>query len=91
VVFDSGERIQAPQELAQAVLKMTNGSIYYHFLEALRRPPVRMDDFSAWLLESGEEYEPYLRALGAIDFQFHNLGHLRKDLARALLQVGEGK
>jgi hypothetical protein len=70
---------------------MTNGSIYYHFLEALRRPPVRMDDFSAWLLESGEEYEPYLRALGAIDFQFHNLGHLRKDLARALLQVGEGK
>jgi hypothetical protein len=50
-----------------------------------------MDDFSAWLLESGEEYEPYLRALGAIDFQFHNLGHLRKDLARALLQVGEGK
>ena len=91
VVFDTGERIQAPHELAQAVLKMTNGSIYYHFLEALRRPPVKMDDFSAWLLEGGEEFESYLRALGTIDFQFHNLAHLRKELAQVLLQVGGGK
>jgi hypothetical protein len=91
VIFDTGERIQAPQELAQAVLKMTNGSIYYHFLEALRRPPAKMDDFSAWLLEGGEEFESYLRALGTVDFQFHNLAHLRKELAQVLLQVGGGK
>jgi hypothetical protein len=70
---------------------MTNGSIYYHFLEALRRPPAKMDDFSAWLLEGGEEFESYLRALGTVDFQFHNLAHLRKELAQVLLQVGGGK
>jgi hypothetical protein len=70
---------------------MTNGSVYYHFLEALRRPPVGKDDFSTWLLEGGEEFEPYLRILGSIDYQFHSLAHLREDLARALRQLETGE
>ncbi|MBI5576686.1 MAG: hypothetical protein HY896_10045 [Deltaproteobacteria bacterium] len=90
VVFDTGDFIHAPLDLAPAILRMTNGSIYYHFLEALRRPPVGKDDFSAWLSEAGKEFEPYLKALASIDFQFHNLAHLRKELARVLLQVKEG-
>jgi hypothetical protein len=88
VVFDTGERIHRPEELAPAILRMTNGSVYYHFLEAMRRPPVGKDDFSAWLLEAGEGVEPYLRSLGSIDFQFHSLAHLRKELVRVLTQAG---
>ncbi len=90
VAFDTGERILAPRDLAPAILRMTNGSVYYHFLEALRRPPLGYDDFSAWLMEGGEEFEPYLRALKSVDVQFHNLAHLRKEIARVLLQVKEG-
>ena len=37
VVFDTGERIASPRELATVIKGMTNGSIYYHFLEARRR------------------------------------------------------
>lgn len=84
VIFDTGERILSPRELAPAILKMTNGSIYYHFLEALRRPPPGKDDFSTWLLEAGEEYAPCVRALEAIDFHFYGLTRLRKELARVL-------
>ena len=91
VLFDTGERIHSPKEMVPAVLRMTNGSIYYHFLEALWRPPVGKDDFSGWLPEAGEEAEPYLRALGSIDFHFHSLAHLRKELARALTQAAEEK
>lgn len=91
VVFGTGERVLAPQELAPMIMKMTNGSIYYHFLESRRRPPFGKDDFSAWLMERGEEFQPYVDALGSVDFQFHNLAHLRRELVRALLQVGEGK
>lgn len=90
VVFDTGERIQDPKDLHDAIRRMTNGSVYYHFLEALRRPPVGKDDFSAWLMDAGEEFEPYLRILGAIDIQFHSLAHLREDLARALRPAEEG-
>jgi len=84
VIFDTGERIRSPRALAPAILGMTNGSIYYHFLEALRRPPVGKDDFSAWLLEAGDDFAPCIHALEAIDFHFHSLPHLRKELARVL-------
>jgi Family of unknown function (DUF5752) len=91
VVFDTGERIEDPKDLHRAIQRMTNGSLYYHFLEALRRLPVGMDDFSAWLLGGGEEFEPYLRILSSIDYQFHSLAHLREDLARALRQAENGE
>jgi hypothetical protein len=89
LVFDTGERIRKPEELAPAIRRMTNGSIYYHFLEALRRPPVGTDDFSVWLLDAGEEYAPYMLSLGIIDIYFHSLAHLRAELVQALSQVGE--
>lgn len=91
VVFDTGVRIEDPKDLRRAILKMTNGSIYYHLLEALRRPPVGKDDFSAWFLDGGQEFEPYLRALASIDLQFHSLAHLREDLARELQPLGGGE
>jgi hypothetical protein len=84
VIFDTGERIRNPRELAPAILRMTDGSIYYHFLEALRRPPVGKDDFSVWLLGAGDEYGQLVSALGAIDFYFYNLARLREELALAL-------
>lgn len=87
VVFDTEERIRHPRELVPALRRMTNGSIYYHFLEALRRPPMGEDDFSAWLHEAGKEYEPYLRSLKSIDYHFHSLAHLRRELVRALTQT----
>ena len=84
VIFDTGERIRDPRELAPAILRMTDGSIYYHFMEGLRRPPVGKDDFSAWLLGAGDEYGQLIRSLGAIDFYFYSLARLRKELALAL-------
>ena len=91
VVFDTGIRLHHPKELAPAIRRMTNGSIYYHFLEALRRPPIGKDDFSNWLLEAGEEYAHYLVSLGSIDIQFHSLTHLRKELVKALEPAGGRK
>ena len=91
VVFDTGERIRHPRELAPALRRMTNGSIYYHFLEALRRTPIGKDDFSVWLLGAGKEYELYLRSLGSIDYHFHSLALLRKELVRALTQMEDAR
>ncbi len=84
IVIDTGERIADPQGLPQAIRGMTNGGVYYHFLEARRRAPVGMDDFSAWLAECGEAYAPWVKALASIDYYFHTLTHLRADILRAL-------
>jgi hypothetical protein len=89
VVFDTGERIASPRELRAAIARMTNGSIYYHFLEARRRTPAGNDDFTAWLREEENRNAKYIRALESIDFYFHSLRNLKEELVSALAGVGE--
>jgi hypothetical protein len=93
VVFDTGIRISHPRELAASIGEMTVGSVYFHFLEARRRPPFGNDDFSAWLHENDADGKniPYIEALARIDFYFHTLPHLRKELARVLSDLEETK
>lgn len=87
VVFDTGERFTNPRELAPAIGKMTNGSVYYHFLEARRRTPAGRDDFSAWLREEERKNAKYIRTLDSIDFYFHSLSNLKEELVAALEKV----
>ncbi|MGB7630328.1 MAG: DUF5752 family protein [Candidatus Deferrimicrobium sp.] len=93
VMFSTGIRISHPCELADAIRKMTNGSIYFHFLEARRRTPLGKDDFTAWLLENedGGRNRPYIEALYSIDFHFHTLPDLRKELATRLSGLEKAK
>ena len=87
VVFDTGKRVKQPEELPAAIEKMTNGSIYFHFLEALRRDPVGYDDFSAWLAGFPNQ-EAWCIALQAVDFSFFTLTELRSELVRILKKGG---
>jgi len=87
VVFDTGERVNSPKELGAAIRKMTNGSIFFHFLEARRRDPVGMDDFSAWLKGEEKKNAKYFRALESIDFYFHSLSNLKEEIIAALAKV----
>jgi len=93
VVFDTGMRITHPGELAASIGAMTGGSVYYHFLEARRRPPFGKDDFTAWLHENddGERNRPYIEALARIDFYFHSLARLRRELIKVLSALEEAK
>jgi hypothetical protein len=93
VVFDTGMRISHPRDLAAGIAAMTGGSVYYHFLEARRRPPFGKDDFTAWLLENngGERNRRYIEALARIDFYFHTLVHLRKELVKVLSGLEDGE
>lgn len=93
VVFDTGIRISHPREFAAAIGAMTGGSVYYHFLEARRRPLFGKDDFTTWLLENenGGNNRPYIEALARIDFYFHTLVHLRRELTKVLSALGDKK
>jgi hypothetical protein len=93
VMFDTGIRISHPRELAASIGAMTGGSVYFHFLEARRRPPFGKDDFTAWLLENdaGEKNRPYVEALAHIDFYFHTLPLLRKELVKVLSDLEDTK
>jgi Family of unknown function (DUF5752) len=84
VVFDTGKRISRPDELASAISLMTKGSVYFHVLEARRRKPLGVDDFSAWLQELEGDWEQYIKAIREIDVTFHTLAEIRAELAKAV-------
>ncbi len=87
VTFETDTRISQPADLADAIQAMTNGSIFFHFLEALRRPPLHKDDFTAWLVERGPAGEAYAKAIEGVDFYFMTLSALRDHLSTSLRSV----
>ena len=84
VAFDTGERIRHPDDLHSAIDRMTNGSIYFHVLEARRREPVGQDDFSSWLNGQEGNWQHYQTAIRAIDVTFHSLSEIRRELVEGL-------
>jgi hypothetical protein len=84
IVFDTGITFDTPAALARAARGFTAGSIFYHCIEARRRPPLRQDDFSVWLTTWGEATAPAVRRLTAIDPTFWSLSELRDRVAVCL-------
>ena len=78
VVFDTRGKIEGPEELVEAVSKMSVGSIFYHFIDARRRSPEMMDDFRAWLRSCG--HEDLCSQVAAVDPYFGSLEELRTQL-----------
>lgn len=91
VVFDTAARLRDPAALGKAIPAMSVGSIYYHVIDARRREPVRTDDFRAWLVQFGSEYELLCRRLAALDPYFSSLTDLRAELARVFAQCLPGE
>jgi len=86
VVFDTGRRIETPAELPAAIGAMSTGSIYFHFVQARKRPPRCVDDFRYWLSSRGPAFEPVTRALANVDPFFTTLVGLRDELQRRVAE-----
>lgn len=55
VVFGTHRIVESPDRLATAVAAMSRSSVFYHFVDARRRTPNSVDDFSTWLTDLDEE------------------------------------
>jgi hypothetical protein len=80
IVFDTGETIGAPEQLAEAVSKMSEGSLFYHFIDARRRSPEMIDDFRSWLRSCGDRHDDLCSKLASVDSYFVSLVELRTQL-----------
>lgn len=89
LIFQTGIEIKEPEELIKSIAKMTNSTIYYHFIDSRRRNPFEKDDFSIWLIKFGEKYKPLLKAWEQIDFYFYSLPELKKALVDAFWDIKE--
>jgi len=92
VVFDTNRRLALPAGLVSVLPELSVGSIFYHFVDARRREPIGVDDFRAWLLGLGPEYEGLCAALAEVDPYFESLFALRDRLAELFAQhLGDGE
>ena len=91
VILDTGLQVGTPAELGAQIPRLPTGSIYYHFVEARRRPPIRMDDFSAWLMDWGSSGGRCRERLAAIDFHLWSLTELRARIERRLKDLPEAE
>lgn len=80
VVFDTGQVIQSPEELRGVIPDLSDGSIFYHFIDAIRRTPGKTDDFSAWLSHCGNSYEELSDRISRIEPYFLNMREIRESL-----------
>ena len=91
VVFDTHRRIEVPKDLAIIASQMSQGSIFYHFIDARRRTPDSVDDFQAWIRSFGDEYDDLITQIRNIDPYFATLRDLRAQLADLMKNYFRGK
>jgi hypothetical protein len=84
VVFATEHALTDPSELPSAVEGMTRTSVFYHFVDARRRTPDAVDDFTTWLNDiDRERYRELTSRLSGIDPFFLTLSETRDELERA--------
>lgn len=81
VVLDTGLRANAPADLATLIPSLPTGSVFFHFIEARRRVPEGVDDFSAWLVDWGPGFDRVRQRLAAIDYYAWSLARIRDRIA----------
>ncbi len=80
IVYNLGITTQTPSDLKSIVPKLSNTSIFYHFIDARRRTPNGIDDFSSWLLSFGDEFVELVKKIKLIDPYFLLLSEIKQKL-----------
>ncbi len=90
VVLDTGRQAETPADLAAMLSTFTAGNIYFHFVEARRRHPERIDDLSEWLSAWGDQYQPICQRLESIDFHQWSLAEMREQIIGCFASLSPG-
>jgi hypothetical protein len=91
VVFDTSRSMQHPEELPQTVASLTPSSIFYHFIDARRRTPKQVDDFTVWLESFGDTYKELIVKIRAVDPYFLKLTELKNKLYEVVSEYFDNK
>jgi len=81
VIFDTYLRVPTPRDFVSVIPGLSLGSIFFHFIDARRRPVVGMDDFRTWLAHHWTGYENLIAQLADVEPYFCTLAELRARLA----------
>lgn len=80
VIFDTHLRVSAPKDFVDMMPKFSLGSVFFHFIEARRRPYIGKDDFRTWLMNHWPGDQTLETSLAHVDPYFCTLAELRDKL-----------
>lgn len=86
VVFSTRHQITKPEELVTLFPKLTNGSLFYHMIDARRRVTNRSNDFSLWLMQFGDPYKELQDSLNHVDPYFISLTDLQNKISQIAIE-----
>ena len=89
VIFSGNLRAETPGELRNHMPALSTGSIFYHFVEARRRNPGKLDDFTLWLRQWEEPWHSACDSLTTIGFHHVSLAETRERIADCLRAMRE--
>lgn len=81
IVFNTDIIIKNPEDLPFILPKLTQSSLFYHFIDASRRVSSKVNDFSMWLEGFSPKYNKLICKLNKIDPYFISLSDLRQNLS----------
>lgn len=91
VIFDSGQSFTTPTDLIPYLDSLSNGAIYYHFIDARSRTAQRSNDFSIWLSDFGDAYRELAVSLNSLDPYFSSLKGIRQQVVRIFSAYFKGE
>jgi hypothetical protein len=80
VIFNTNLRANSPEEFVEMMPKLPIGSVFFHFIDARRRPIIGKDDFRTWLVNHWPAHTDLEYALAHVDPYFCTLAELRERL-----------
>lgn len=84
VVFDTEYVIEKPEELPELIPQLSDGSVFYHFIDAARRTKNKSNDFSVWLSNIGNGYKDLSDRVSRVEQYFLNMREIREQLTSIL-------
>lgn len=90
IIFDTPFLISEPSQIVEVLKKISASSIFYHFIDANTRLPLKgEDDFSAWLKGFSGKYENLIQELRSVDFYFFSVKELQGVLSKIFAKYFE--
>jgi hypothetical protein len=87
VVFSTRKILDNPPELPAAISAMPRSGVFYHFIDARRRTPHSVDDFTTWLTDIDRDgYHDLCVRIANIDPFYATLEETRSELERAFAE-----
>jgi hypothetical protein len=90
VVFDTGRRVEKPEDLPAMMAELSAGSLFYHFIDARRRTEDGRDDFCTWLAGAAEGHQALIARLESVDPYFSSLSETQALVVEILSRFFSG-